>query len=322
MRISDVSSDPRDAAFEREDIPNDVREPDGTLRLQNQPDRKPRAGLLAEYIGIHANNDTINTIWTDTRNGNQDCYAARFLLPFLKPRLYLPENGDPNFTEYPAFRWSTCWHEDEVSYRLEISTDPTFLTIDHVYDGLTDNDFVPPSPLVDQVHFWRVKAFRTAGDSTEYSDLYYFGGEYTCVDSDGDWYGDPGHPENTCSDDNCPDDYNPDQADFDDDGIGDLCDNCIDIYNPDQDDLDGDGIGDSCDYFCGDADSSRAVDIDDVVYLVAYVFAEGPAPMPMEAGDVNCGAGIDIDDIVYLIAYIFSGGPPPCDTNGDSVYEC
>jgi PKD repeat protein/putative intracellular protease/amidase len=34
----------------------------------------------------------------------------------------------------------------------------------------------------------------------------------SCFDSDGDGYGNPGHPENLCAEDNCPGSYNPDQA--------------------------------------------------------------------------------------------------------------
>ncbi|RKX23831.1 MAG: hypothetical protein DRP45_09575, partial [Candidatus Zixiibacteriota bacterium] len=49
-------------------------------------------------------------------------------------------------------------------------------------------------------------------------------GEETCIDSDGDGYGDPGHPENDCPDDNCPDDYNPGQEDVDQDSFGAACD--------------------------------------------------------------------------------------------------
>jgi hypothetical protein len=142
------------------------------------------------------------------------------------------------------------------------------------------------------------------------------------VDSDGDWFGDPGNPDNDCPDDNCPADYNPDQADYDMDGVGDVCDNCIEAYNPNQEDYDSDGIGDACDHLCGDANGDRGVDIDDIVYLVAFIFSEGPPPDPIEAGDVNCEGGVDIDDAVYLIAYVFSGGPEPCDPDGDGQFDC
>ena len=60
--------------------------------------------------------------------------------------------------------------------------------------------------------------------------------------------------------DNCPLQANAEQVDFDQDGIGDVCDddldgdgfanvvdNCPDAVNPDQTDFDGDGVGDACD---------------------------------------------------------------------------
>nr|MBN2278639.1 FG-GAP repeat protein [candidate division Zixibacteria bacterium] len=50
-----------------------------------------------------------------------------------------------------------------------------------------------------------------------------------CIDSDGDGFGDPDAPESVCPPDNCPDIYNPDQADIDGDGIGDACDYCHDL---------------------------------------------------------------------------------------------
>jgi len=65
-------------------------------------------------------------------------------------------------------------------------------------------------------------------------------------------------------------------------------------------------------YLCGDVNADLSVDISDVVYLIAYIFSGGPAPMPLMAGDANCDLTIDISDAVFLIAYIFSGGPAPC----------
>jgi hypothetical protein len=64
----------------------------------------------------------------------------------------------------------------------------------------------------------------------------------------------------------------------------------------------------------GDSDASGGLDIDDAVWIIAYIFSGGPTPMPypIASGDATCDCVVDIDDVVYLIAYIFSGGPPPC----------
>ncbi len=91
-----------------------------------------------------------------------------------------------------------------------------------------------------------------------------------CVsDGDGDGVAD--------SEDNCPGESNPDQADSDDDGIGDACegvdldadddgvfddeDNCPNDYNPDQADSDNDGIGDACEG--ADLDDDGVIDEED-----------------------------------------------------------
>ncbi len=63
---------------------------------------------------------------------------------------------------------------------------------------------------------------------------------------------------------------------------------------------------------CGDASGDQLIDVDDVVFIVSYVFSGGPAPDPESNGDPDCSGWIDIDDVVYLIEYVFSGGPEPC----------
>ncbi|MBU1319609.1 MAG: hypothetical protein KKG33_09320 [candidate division Zixibacteria bacterium] len=65
-------------------------------------------------------------------------------------------------------------------------------------------------------------------------------------------------------------------------------------------------------YMCGDPDASGDVDIDDIVYLIAYIFSGGSAPNPIASGDVDCTGSPDIDDAVYLVHFVFSGGPAPC----------
>lgn len=74
-----------------------------------------------------------------------------------------------------------------------------------------------------------------------------------CTDVDGDGFGDPGFRQSTCARDNCPEASNPDQADRDGDGFGDVCDVCPETFDPPQIDRDRDGIGDSCDS-CIDVD--------------------------------------------------------------------
>jgi len=74
----------------------------------------------------------------------------------------------------------------------------------------------------------------------------------------------------------------------------------------------------ACEYgiICGDANGDREIDIGDFVYLMNYLFINGPPPEcePITVcGDLNKDDVVDIGDVVYLINYLFIDGPPPCE---------
>jgi hypothetical protein len=64
----------------------------------------------------------------------------------------------------------------------------------------------------------------------------------------------------------------------------------------------------------GDANADKKVTVADVIYLINYLFKDGPSPnpFPLEQGDVNCNGHVTVADVVYLINYLFKGGDPPC----------
>lgn len=67
-----------------------------------------------------------------------------------------------------------------------------------------------------------------------------------------------------------------------------------------------------CTTKCGDADNNGVYTVSDAVFLITYIFAGGPRPMPYLGGDADCNGLITISDAVYMIGYIFGGGPAPC----------
>ncbi len=61
---------------------------------------------------------------------------------------------------------------------------------------------------------------------------------------------------------------------------------------------------------CGDANGDDKVLVDDVIYLINYLYKGGPAPL--KNSDVNCDGKVNVADVIYLINYLFKGGPIPC----------
>lgn len=63
-----------------------------------------------------------------------------------------------------------------------------------------------------------------------------------------------------------------------------------------------------------DGDPNDVFDIADIVYMVNWLFNDGPAPPCKDEANVVV-EDPDIADLVYFVSYMFSDGPPPqsCD---------
>jgi len=68
-------------------------------------------------------------------------------------------------------------------------------------------------------------------------------------------------------------------------------------------------------FVCGDIDNDgEGPNIADLVYLVTYMFQDGPEPPCLEEADINGDEVVpypDIADLVYMVNYMFQSGPDP-----------
>jgi hypothetical protein len=61
----------------------------------------------------------------------------------------------------------------------------------------------------------------------------------------------------------------------------------------------------------GDIDADNVYSVNDIAYLIEYLFRDGPEPPVLEAADVDTNGLITLSDISYLIYYMFRSGPQP-----------
>jgi hypothetical protein len=67
-----------------------------------------------------------------------------------------------------------------------------------------------------------------------------------------------------------------------------------------------------CSELCGvpgDVNWDGMADMVDVIYLIKYLFEEGPPPLFCDCAEVNCDGIINVADILYYINYVFIDGP-------------
>ncbi len=70
-------------------------------------------------------------------------------------------------------------------------------------------------------------------------------------------------------------------------------------------------INDICPFICGDCDIDGRLNILDIVYLLNFIYKDGPATYPRKSGDIDHNWVIGIKDVVYLINCIYKDGPDP-----------
>ncbi len=61
----------------------------------------------------------------------------------------------------------------------------------------------------------------------------------------------------------------------------------------------------------GDANGDLLVNILDAIYIISYLYKDGPQPYPLQIADTNNDGKITILDTTYLLAYLYKTGPPP-----------
>jgi bacillopeptidase F len=99
-----------------------------------------------------------------------------------------------------------------------------------------------------------------------------------------------------------------------------LINTAVDLGPPGEENIYGWGIVDAfaavkaalaSTYLAGDANGDQMVNVADAVYLLNYLYKNGPTPDPMAAGDPNADCVVDVADAICLLNYLYKNGPAP-----------
>ena len=102
--------------------------------------------------------------------------------------------------------------------------------------------------------------------------------------------------------------------DMDGDGVMDDTDNCMNEYNPNQADTDEDGIGDLCDpcnnliWTGGDVNADLNLDLNDILLVVDIVTGESESLCGSQSADITQDGVLNVLDVIGLVQLILGGG--------------
>jgi hypothetical protein len=140
--------------------------------VSSTPDvTNPQQRVLAEYIGVASSRLRATAVYTDTRGGDEDVYAANMPLRLFPPQLIAPDDGSQTTDPIVSFAWDDySIYDESLVYTLEYTTDPSFATGVVRTGGLTGYTANSPSLPIDQ-YYWRMRATDPLGDSSAFSTV-------------------------------------------------------------------------------------------------------------------------------------------------------
>lgn len=164
QRVSEVSSSPFNAITANSVEPPAPFDPGQPIAMN------PNAGLIGEYIGIASSRLRATVVFTDTRNGHQDVYAANMPLRLFPPKLLWPVNNDALVPGNILFAWTDqSLYDSAYTYTIQYGMDSTFTSGFVEVPGLTATNYNGVW-LDDGEWYWRVRATDPFGSQSAWSE--------------------------------------------------------------------------------------------------------------------------------------------------------